>query len=375
MLSNKVLVVREDGRIEDIAEAADVNDAEYHEGILTPGFINCHCHLELSHMRGLIPENTGLVDFVFKVVTQRHFPEEEILAAIDTAAEEMKKNGIVAVGDICNNTLTLLQKQKGDLHYYNFIEASGWLPSVAQTRFQRSLDIHNQFRSLVQHSTFNTQHNSIVPHAPYSVSNDLWKTIQPFFKDKVVSIHNQETSFEDEFFLSGKGDFNRMYEIMKLDNSHHLPTGKTSLQSYFRNLLGAKKALLVHNTFTSQADIDYVNLQCSDNDLESHFCICINANQYIEEAAPPIDLLLANNCSIVLGTDSLASNWSLSIWDEIKSIQKFFPTIPLEQLLKWATSNGAKALDMDGELGSFDKGKRPGVIAIDLDKDLVRRVL
>src|SRR5206468_69808 len=104
------------------------------------------CHLELSHMRGAIPEGTGLVDFVFNVVTGRHYSEETIHDAVASAEDEMLQNGIVAVGDICNNTLTLEQKKKGRLSYYNFIEVSGWLPHIAQTRFDRSFEIFEAFR-------------------------------------------------------------------------------------------------------------------------------------------------------------------------------------------------------------------------------------
>ena len=144
-----VLITDEQGKVEEILFANDAGeDIQQLDGLLTPGFINCHCHLELSHMRGLIPERTGLVDFVFKVVNERHFPEEEILDAIAKAEDEMLANGIVAVGDICNNTHTLQQKQKQNLAYYNFIEVSGWLPSVAQLRFERSMRFYDSFKQL-----------------------------------------------------------------------------------------------------------------------------------------------------------------------------------------------------------------------------------
>ncbi|GAC1531191.1 MAG: hypothetical protein NVS3B15_10530 [Sediminibacterium sp.] len=95
------------------------------------------------------------------------------------------------------------------------------------------------------------------------------------------------------------------------------------------------------------------------------WCICINANLYIENALPPIPLLRNNNCQLVLGTDSLASNRSLSILDELKSITRHFPDVPLAELLQWATLNGARALQMNDILGSFEKGKQPGVIVIE----------
>ena len=366
-----VLVTDDDGRIKEIAKLNDAgDDIQKLNGILSPGFVNCHCHLELSHMKNLIPEKTGLVDFVFKVVTERHHSDEEILSAIEKAENEMLENGIVAVGDICNNSLTISQKKKQRLNYYNFIEASGWLPAVSQIRFERAKILLDEF------SAFNTK-SSIVPHAPYSVSNDLWNELRPYFENKIVSIHNQETAFEDEFFLKGTGDFLRMYQLMKIDNLHHQPAGKSSLQSYFEKLSKAKRIILVHNTFTKQEDLDHIKLQTSPathpDQLQTYICLCVNANKYIEDALPPIELFRRNNCSIVLGTDSLASNWSLNIWDEIKTIRRNF-SLPIEEILQWATINGARALQMDGQLGSFEKGKRPGIVIINKDMTSSRLV-
>jgi cytosine/adenosine deaminase-related metal-dependent hydrolase len=76
----------------------------------------------------------------------------------------------------------------------------------------------------------------------------------------------------------------------------------------------------------------------------------------------------------VLGTDSLASNHQLSILEEIRTIRKNFPHIKTNQLLKWATSNGARALQMDQQLGSLEVGKHPGVLIIDTDLKKVKRL-
>lgn len=370
MLSNEnVLVTDELGIVQEIVDVNHAGDnVQQLSGILSPGFINCHCHLELSHMKGLIPEKTGLIDFVFKVVTQRHFSEEKILDAITAAEDEMLQNGIVAVGDICNNMLTLLPKLQGRLAYYNFVEASGWLPGVATDRFNRSNSFYDKFAATMPN-------NSIVPHAPYSVSEDLWQHIMPFFKNKVVSIHNQETAFEDEFFVKGTGDFIRMYELMKIDNGHYTSTGKTSVQSYYSKLSKAASVLLVHNTFTTLDDICFANSQASDSGQQLSWCICINANRYIEQRLPPVELLMKQGSHLVIGTDSLASNWSLSVLDELRSIKECFKEIPLANLLQWATINGARALQMDDELGSFEKGKKPGVLLVENKLATVKRLL
>lgn len=210
---NQVLITDDTGVIIDIIPADSAGDnVESYMGLLTPGFINCHCHLELSHMKGLIPKHTGLVDFVFKIVNERHFEEAEILAAIEAGEHEMLQNGIVAVGDICNNDLTLKQKLKRNLYYHNFIEASGFPPAIAKTRFERSLNFYNAYAAVLPA-------NSIVPHAPYSVSPELFQMINEFPGNNILTIHNQEIPDENELFKKKQGDFLRMYEKMGIDIS------------------------------------------------------------------------------------------------------------------------------------------------------------
>ncbi len=358
LLKNSVLITDTAGKIASIVSVEDAGeDVEISEGILSPGFINAHCHLELSHLKNKIPERTGLIDFVYKVVTERYFPEETILEAMKIAQDEMIQKGIVAVGDICNNVISALIKHNQEIQYYNFIEASGWNPQVASERFERSRIIYEKYFEKEKYA-------SIVPHAPYSVSEDLWEKITPYFSGRIVTIHNQETIYEDEFFLKGKGELAKMYEMMKIDNAFYKPPGTGSVPSYFNKLLSASSVIMVHNTFIKQDDIDFINTTKSSHQLVS-FCLCPNANMYIENTLPPADLLLNNKVNIILGTDSLASNHQLSIMEEIKTISKNFPSIKIETLLSWATLNGATALQMNNMLGSFEPGKKPGIVLIE----------
>ena len=215
LMTGHTLVTREDGTIEDILYP-DYNpdEAEKFEGILSPGFINVHCHLELSHMKGRIPEKTGLVDFVYKVITERHDEKEVLLEAIANAEKQMIDNGIVAVGDICNNPSTLMQKLKGNLYYHNFIEASGFLPSIVDERFQRSTDLYNAFAEFYP---MPAESNSLAPHAPYSVAPELMQRITSFPGNHILTMHNQETEDENKLFLDKTGDFLRLYEKMNID--------------------------------------------------------------------------------------------------------------------------------------------------------------
>ncbi|MEP6948857.1 MAG: amidohydrolase family protein [Ginsengibacter sp.] len=355
--SRHVLVTDLKGKIVNIINENEAGEGvEVFKGILSPGFINAHCHLELSHLKNVIPQKTGLVDFVIKVVTGRHFPPDEILSAIASAEAGMLQEGIVAVGDICNNSLSLFQKEKRNLCYYNFIEVSGWNPEVAQQRFEKCKSFYDEF-------TDKELNVSMVPHSPYSVSGTLWGKITPFFLGKVVTIHNQETKHEDRFFLKGSGDFIKMYKAMKIDNSFYIPKKVRSIETYFENFSQAASVILVHNTFTKQEDIDYINNNKSQDQIVS-FCLCANANLYIENVLPPVEILLQNKCNIVIGTDSLASNHQLRILEELKTIAKNFSHITTETLLQWATINGAKALQMENMSGSFEQGKKPGVVLI-----------
>lgn len=349
-----VLIVKEDGTIENLVDRENAgDDIQVLEGILSPGFINAHCHLELSHMKGMIPAKTGLQEFVKQIVGLRKVDDAIIQEAIAAAEVEMFENGIVAVGDICNTLDTLNTKAKHRLAYYSFVELYDLDPTRAQTKIDAGIILQKTFEE-------NCIRAAMVPHAPYSCTFALLKLLANHFGTHTISMHNQETAAENEFFENKTGDFLGMYERTKVALDYFHATKKSSLQSVLPKIKNASHLILVHNSFTSAADIQIVQQQVTN----SFWCLCPNANQYIESAMPPIDLLRAQKANIVIGTDSYASNWSLSILDEIKTIQQFHPSIPLVELLSWATMNGARALQMEQHLGSFEKGKKPGVVLI-----------
>jgi len=220
---------------------------------------------------------------VLKIVSQRHFPQDEILQAVDAADIEMLGNGIVAVGDICNTSFTLAKKKNSAIRYYNFVEVSGWNPAVAQLQLSRSIEIMNAF------AKFFPQQTSLIPHAPYSVSNELWQLLHPYFSHKIISIHNQESIEENKLFTDVTGDFLRLYRLMDINNPLFSPSGKSSLQTYFTKLEGAKNIILVHNTFSSEEDINFI-IKNAGNNSNVYWCLCPAANLYIEKSLPPLDI-------------------------------------------------------------------------------------
>ena len=350
-----VLITQKDGTIEALVGIEDAGDeVQNFEGILSPGFINAHCHLELSHMKGMIPAHSGLQEFVKQIVGLRKVEDGIIQDAIISAENEMYNNGIVAVGDICNTVDTLSIKQKHKLAYYSFVELYDLDPTRSDDKINAGLKMQEAFEQ-------NCVRASLVPHAPYSVSFNLWKLLSNYFGAHTITMHNQETMDENEFFEKKSGSFLGMYERTKVSLDFFEATGLSSLQSVLPYFKKAARSILVHNSFTSASDIKAVQKEMPN----SFWCLCPNANQYIEKTMPPIELLCANGAEIVIGTDSYASNWSLNILDELKTIQKHNPSIPVSEMLGWATINGARALQMEKGLGSFEKGKKPGVVLIE----------
>ena len=189
--------------------------------------------------------------------------------------------------------------------------------------------------------------------------------INAFPNNNLLTIHNQETAAENEFFENGTGDFLRLYQQMGIDISFFKPTGKTSLQTWLPYFTKAQSIILVHNVCTSEEDLEFIKLQTPNSKLQTFLCLCPNANLYISNMLPDVNMLMQHTDNIVLGTDSLASNDQLSILAEMKTLQQNCKDLDLETLLKWSTINGARALQLDKRLGSFEKGKQPGIILLE----------
>lgn len=334
------------------------DEIQQYKGILMPGFINCHCHLELSHMKDQIKEGTGLVNFVRQVMNSRvDIPYEERMHQMKTAELSMFRNGIVAVGDICNSDESMEIKKDSRLYYHNFIEISGWDEKIALSRMKRGMEILEKFRS----AGFEKQ-SSIAPHAPYSISQKLWEYLQTTFPGNITSMHNQETMEENKLFREGGGDFLKLYQEMGL-GENLIPAADSSLKISLPFLKKAASVLLVHNTYTNEEDILELNKYFNKRNL--FICLCPSANLYIEGRLPDVRLLKKSGYSIVLGTDSLSSNHELNLLREIQILLKQFPELDTSELLQWATHNGAEALKITQDFGSFTPGAHPGLILLE----------
>lgn len=350
-LQNGVIAVDQEGTILELisAEAARARNLEnirQLDGILIPGLVNTHMHLELSHLKDKLSEATGLPGFVRQIMQQRSAAEAEIQTAMEIADAEMYENGIVAAGDISNQFISRSVKLQSAIQYHTFVETMGFNPSMADTIMENAKKLLQDFAPLGA---------SLAPHAPYSVSRPLFDLISREPAD-CITIHNQETAEENRFFQEKSGHFIELYEFLGLDISFFQATNCSSLRYFLPLLPAEKRILLVHNTFTNSQDIKFA--MASGKDI--YWCLCPNANLFIENRLPDVNLFRQAGMKVTLGTDSLASNHQLSILEEMKTLHRS-AEVPFDELLKWATWNGAEFLGLQGELGSFEPGKKPGI--------------
>jgi len=355
-LKNGIVEIDDQGKIINIIDTegaiSESRNLEFYNGVLTPGFVNSHCHLELSELKNVLEEKRGLPFFIQQMFEYRKQSKTNLTyKAIRDADELMVQNGIVAVGDIVNTDTTIETKRESEIYYHSFVEISG-LGTDYRERFNTAKKRYDEFFEQGLAS-------SIVPHAPYSVSVDLFRLIkdEAVRQGSILSIHNQESKDENELFLSGAGNLLKTFKNLGIDLSSWKAQGKTSLRTIIDYIPTENNFLFVHNLYSTKEEIQEVNKTLP----YSFFVFCPLSNLFIENKLPDINLFLEFSDKITLGTDSLASNKSLSILNEMKQINKVDPTIAFDKLLQWASLNGAKALKIDHHYGSLEKGKTPGV--------------
>ncbi|MEJ7778261.1 MAG: amidohydrolase family protein [Daejeonella sp.] len=351
-IKDGIVSVDDTGRVVNLAGSEDpgAGTIKRFKGIIVPGFVNTHCHLELSHLAGKIPGGNGLIPFLSAVMAKRTADHRDILEAMELADKAMQENGIVAVGDISNNSLSKTIKRESPIHYHTFVEFIGFDPQNAEAILNRSIEILKEFEPLPA---------SLAPHAPYSVSKALLKLLRKNTTGsyKLTSMHNQESDEENKLYRYKTGKYIDFYKSLNLNIDFFKPHARNSIQSLLPLFSSEQRILLVHNTFTNLKDIYFARRM----DQDVHWCFCPKANLYLEKKLPVIEMFLSENFNITLGTDSLASNDKLCILSELKTIKKYFPSLSFTETIPWATLNGAKFLGVDDKYGSIEKGKTPGL--------------
>lgn len=335
-------------------------ETEYYEGALVPGFVNSHCHAELSYLKGKFRKNSGMAGFIDQINEMRDIaPKEERISCIAREMDAMWAAGVSAMADISNCPDSFAVKSSSPMYTRTFIELFGTEPEDCCSI------IDGARRTEAEAAAFGLD-ASITPHACYTMSPELLTAASACGLSKgYLSYHSQESGQEEEMVASGTGELadNRRRGGMSLPPV----TGKPSLMYFIDRLLKVHHApfeehiLLVHNRCITEEAADAA-LAVMKN---VWWAICPLSNIFIHGTLPPIDLMREKGLKITVGTDSLSSNDCLDMVSELYCLSSHFPAISFGELLTWACRNGAGFLGKEDELGTIESGKRPGIVLVD----------
>ncbi|MFR9593098.1 MAG: amidohydrolase family protein [Rikenellaceae bacterium] len=341
LISRPLLEIDNQGTILSVATYSQVDRlqfTEFYSGIITPGFVNAHCHLELSYLQGRIPPYQGFAAFARAIGEVRgEASEQERRRAITSADIKLRNEGVVAVGDILNGTTSMDCKEASPVRYRNFGELFG-----LRTTSVESMAWVEEYAN-----------SSITPHSIYSLNDAVFREIATRDVSSPLSIHFMESPAEAELY-ERRGRLWDWYESVgfECDFLHYGSPAERIVQS----VPSDRSVILVHNCCVTQPDIDII---MSHFTAPVYWALCPCSNDYISHLAPPVELLRKNDLNICIGTDSLASNESVSMMREMLRIAD----VPLGELLDWATRQGAQSLGFD-DLGRIEVGRRPGINVI-----------
>jgi cytosine/adenosine deaminase-related metal-dependent hydrolase len=341
------------GRIRDHGAAA-----------IIPALVNAHTHLELSWLRGRVPPAATFTEWITQLFLarggRRESPDDPmVVAAAAQAAREARAFGTIAVGDISNSLASISGILDAGLFGLVFHELLGFnLPhgrAVEETRPRRT-----RARELCNHAV----RVSIAPHAPYSVSPEMFRAIRSEVDAsdvRITSVHVGESASEIDFLRDGSGPWPQILRWVGSTREDWSPPGCDPV-TYLDGLgMLDDRTLVVHGVqLTDAALARLAAIGCT-------LVTCPRSNQWVGAGAPPVARFYASGVDVAIGTDSLTSVDDLNLFAELKAMRWLAPGVPARRLLESATLTGARALGVGDELGSIEPGKRAALLAIALD--------
>ncbi|HXJ21908.1 MAG TPA: amidohydrolase family protein [Polyangia bacterium] len=330
------------------------------QGVLVPGLVNAHCHLELSALAHAVPGGSGLVAWARQlmkaVVETGHEARQQ--AALD-AARAAVRLGTAAIGDVGNSLDAAPAIGDAGMSGVLFHELVGSRETatgdaLADAARERD-DASGRWPPSLEYVP--------APHAPYSVSPDLFRRIfaAAAVAGRATSIHVAEDPDELALLRDGSGRWPALLRAMGVDPASRTPC--RSPVAYLAELGafdGPAPPLLVHMVHAG-ADDRRLAVEAG-----ATVVLCPRSNLHIGGQVADVTSLLEDGLPLAIGTDSLASTPDLSLWGEMATLAAHFPSVPADVWIGAATRNGARALGLPG-LGTLMPGQRPGVLDVLVD--------
>lgn len=356
-LQHAFVEVEEDGTVVRTGQCPATEKVE--EGILCPGFVNAHCHVELSYMKGLFRKGTGMAGFIDQINELRDTSSyEDKVAALKKEMDGLWAQGVQAMADISNCADSFPVKASHPLYTRTFLEVFGAQPEECDQVMAGVCQLQEQARSLGLDA-------APTPHSCYTMSPALVSASSAAgLEDGFLSFHSEESDEEEQMMMYGSGP---MWDN-RVRNGIPTPpvTGTSSLEYFLERLraAGLPQPVQGHVLLVHECCLTADGAAAARKALAQPFlAVCPLSNLFIHNMLPPIPVMRESGIPICIGTDSLSSNDQLNMLAEIECLRNAFD-LPLQELLTWACLNGARFLGKEDVMGTLEPGKKPGVVRI-----------
>ena len=360
-------VTLEGARITAVGDRAPADAASLGSVAILPALVNAHTHLELSYLHGRVPPSTSFNDWVMVLMAlRRDHPDPAAPAIIEAARHAIARaraSGTGLFGDVSNTLVTVPLLRDAGMAAHVFYELIGFSHPDPVGRVREA-------RAAADAVAINAGgvRVSLAPHAPYSVSAELFIAIRSdvdAHPDSVTTVHLGESAAEVELLRQGSGPTRVMLERLGVwSNEWQIPGVSPSEYVAALDFLGAD-SLVVHGVQFTREDL--ARVKTAGSPLVS----CPRSNAYVGVGAPPLESFYASGVPVAFGTDSLASVADLNMFAELAEARRIAPTVSARELLRSATLTGAQALRYDDDYGSIAAGKRAALLAVRVPPDVV----
>ena len=361
-IENGAVIVR-DGRIIEVGPAQRFRDrplVDYGDAVICPGFVNAHTHLELSHLAGRVtpsPDFTGWLQRLFEIAEDEPPTPGQVRAAVASGTDQSLSAGVTTVGDITRFpqwTRESLADFVLRVVSFGEVAAIGRRRHLLAERLDAAADVEHQTERL---------RIGISPHAPYTVEPEAMRACATRAReiDAPLCIHLAETADEEHFTRSGEGRFAEFLRAVEVWDEH-IPTSGCGLVE-----AAARAGLLTSNTIVAHANYVTPDDIAMLADSGASVAFCPRTHRAFGHGLHRFREMLTRGINVCLGTDSLASNPSLSILDELRFLRREYGDLSSDQIMAMGTLNGARALGFAETAGSLAVGKAADLVVIPLE--------
>ncbi len=347
-------VLTEDGLVAAMGSYADLKNVDaqledYEGHVITPSLVNCHAHLELSHLADLTGDcpapgdMTGWIRGLLAARVENH-DSETVHDAARMALARLYAGGCRAVADIGNMTESLLLGQGFKTEVLFFLELLGLCGESEESALAALAGIGSDV-----HCT---------AHAPYSSGSRLIRALKTRACTSLFPMHVAESAQEIEFLRTGGGPFRDFLGERGVEVEAFTAPGMGAVR--YLDSLGVLdvQTLCVHAVHVEDDEISLLAAR------GAAVCVCPGSNRFMGVGVASVQKMLAQGIPLVLGTDSLASNPQLSLWQEMQVLREDHPGLPPEAVFAMASVNGARLLGVGEKFGTVAPGVSSSLLAV-----------